>query len=141
MQLSRLIQIAIVSVFLAISLVAQAVDFPDGEYEIAVSQGIKGLPGGMGSFKWRECLTKERPMPTKYLQAQSCDVLESKTLYRTLHYKMSCFNEHGSYVNEGQLRFSNTKINGKSKSEMGDVDGESVVIRYKFRGRRIGYCQ
>lgn len=141
MILRHTIRIIILSVLLSKSFLVMAANFTDGVYEIVVTQGMKGMPGGMGSYRWRECLASDKPMPTKYLQAQSCDVLELKTLYRTVHYKLSCFNPNGSFINEGKLRFSGTQINGKSKSNMGAVDGESMVMRYKFRGRRIGNCQ
>lgn len=140
MQRNRLLRVVFISIFLAVSLIAQAMDFQDGEYEIVVRQGVKGLPGGMGKLKWRECLTKDKPIPTQYLQANSCDVLELKTVYHTLHYKMSCFNENGTIVNAGRIYLGNTQLSGKSKSEAGGVPGESIMVRYKFRGRRIGNC-
>lgn len=141
MQHSRLLQVLFISALLTVSLAAQAMDFQTGEYEIAVSQGIRGLPGGMGSMKWRECLTIDKPIPSRYLQVDSCDVLELKTAYRTLQYKMSCFNEKGTIVNVGRIHLGQSQLSGKSKSEVSGEPGESIVVRYKFRGRRIGNCQ
>lgn len=141
MNQNEFLRLVFLSILCAFTFSAQAMDFRDGVYEISVSQGVKGMPGGVGRFTLRECLTGDKPIPKKYLQGQSCDVLESKTLYHTMHYKLSCFNVHGTFGNEGQLHFSNTQIYGKSKSIMSAVDGISMVVRYKFRGRRIGNCQ
>lgn len=135
------LRITIISLFCAISLSALAMDFREGEYEITVTQGVRGLPGGMGSIKWNECLTSDRPIPTRYLQAKSCDVLESRTLYHTLHYNMSCFGENGTINNEGQIHFDNARLSGRSKSDMSSVNGEKLLARYKIKGRFIGDCQ
>jgi len=121
-------------------LPAYALNFAQGEWEFVVRQSIKGMPQGMGKLEWRECLTPANPIPTDYLQSRSCDVLESHAVYHTLRYKMSCYGDHGTFTNVGKLHFSNFKIDGNSKSEIGDVDGTKMVVRYKFRGRRIGDC-
>ena len=125
---------------LSISVTAQALDFRSGEYELELRQSVKGMPAGMGTVAWRECLTQTNPIPTQYLQAHSCDLLESHTVYHTLHYKLSCYTDHGTLTNEGKVHFSRMKIHGNSRSDVGDVRGEKMVVRYKFKGRRIGDC-
>ena len=120
---------------------AFAFEFRPGEWEFVVRQSVKGMPGGMGEFQWRECLTSTNPIPRVYLQARSCDVLESHAVYHTLHYKMSCYTDNGSLTNEGKVHFTNFRMDGKSRSDVGDVAGENMVIRYKLSGRRIGDCR
>jgi hypothetical protein len=138
----RLVSLTILIVlYWIVALPAYAINFRQGEWELVVRQSIKGMPQGMGEVEWRECLTQANPIPTDYLQSQSCDVLESHAVYHTLHYKMSCYGEHGTFINEGKVHFSNFRIDGNSKSEIGSVDGEKMVVRYKFRGRRVGDCQ
>ena len=117
-----------------------ALDFHPGNWEFVVKQGMKGMPGGMGEKEWRECLTQANPIPTVYLQARNCRVLESHAVYRTLHYQLSCFSEHGTMTNEGKIHFGSFRMEGSSKSDVGDVAGENMVMRYKFTGRRIGDC-
>jgi hypothetical protein len=117
-----------------------AMDFRQGEWEFVVRQSVKGMPAGMGATEWRECLTQAKPMPTMYLQAHSCDVLVSHAVYHTLHYKLSCYTDHGSLMNEGQVHFGNFRMDGKAKSDVGDVAGEQMVVRYQFSGRRVGDC-
>lgn len=125
---------------LGASSLALAANLQAGEWELSVRQSVKGMPRGMGVVEWRECLTQAKPIPTRYLQVQSCDVYESHSLYHTLHYKMSCFGEHGTFVNAGKIRFNSFKLDGDSKSEIGKVEGVSMVVRYKFQGRRVGDC-
>jgi hypothetical protein len=137
----RLIQLcSITLVYMLSSITAYALDFKEGEWELTVKQGVKGMPSGMGAMTWRECLTQSRPIPTVYLQARSCDVLDQHVVYRTLRYKLSCYTEHGSLTNEGKIHFGGLKFTGDSKSDVGDVAGKNILVRYKFEGRRIGDC-
>lgn len=126
--------------YLSASLSAYALEFREGEWELVVSQSVKGMPAGMGETQWRECLSKSNPVPTLYLQARSCDMLEQHAVYRTLRYKMSCYTDHGTLTNEGKIHFGDFKVSGNSKSDVGEVAGEKTVVRYRFEGRRIGDC-
>jgi len=134
-------RLILISFALLLSISAQANNVRSGEYELVVKRSIKGLPSGIGSLEWRECLTQANPIPTQYLQASNCDVLESHMVYHTLHYKLSCYTDKGTFTNEGKLRFGNFRLDGKSKSDTGDVAGQTMVVRYKFEGRRIGDCR
>ena len=137
----RVIQLLfLMSVCLLTSIPAYALDFEDGEWELVVRQGVKGMPSGMGTLQWREGLTRSNPIPTMYLKARSCSVIEQHAVYHTLHYKMSCYTEHGTITNAGKIHYSDFKLNGDSKSDLGIVAGENMVVRYKFEGRRIGEC-
>ena len=119
---------------------ASALELKEGEWELSLRQGVTGMPSAMGVTVWRECLTQEHPIPTLYLQAQSCDVLEQHALYRSLRYKLSCYTEHGTLSNEGKIHYGDLKIEGESKSDFGEVAGRHMVVRYKFEGRRLGDC-
>lgn len=135
----QLVFVLLVSLFT--SLPAYALDFKEGEWELSVRQSITGMPTGMGVITWRECLTQSNPIPTRYLKARSCDVIEQHAVYHMLNYKMSCYTENGSLINAGKIHFTGLKVTGKSKSDMGEVAGRNMVVRYKFEGRRIGDCQ
>ena len=138
----RLLQLSFFTlVYLLTSITAYAIEFTEGEWELSVRQGVKGMPTGMGVTTWRECLTQSNPIPTQYLQARSCDVLDQHAVYRTIKYKMSCYGEHGTFFNEGKIHFVANKVTGDSKSDIGDVAGQHIVVRYKFEGRRIGECR
>lgn len=123
------------------SALAFPIEFTAGEWELTVKQSVKGMPAGIPPVTWRECLSPANPIPIKYLQARSCDVIEQHEVYRTLHFRMNCFTENGSMINEGKIRYSDFKISGDSKSELADVAGQDIVLRYKFAGRRLGDCQ
>lgn len=137
----RLLSYALSAGLLLSSALAHAVEFKEGEWELTVKQSVKGMPVGVPAVSWRECLTQANPIPTRYLQARSCDVIEQNAVYRTLHYKINCFTENGSMINEGKVRFGEFKLSGDSKSELADVAGRDMVLRYKFEGRRIGECK
>lgn len=126
---------------LLISCPVFAADFTPGQWEFSVRYTISGMPAAVPTQKFEQCLTEANPVPTVFLQASSCDVLEQQKLHRTLHYKVNCFTRDGTLVNEGEVRFSGGKARGKSKSDLGDVAGRNSVLRYKFTGRYIGACQ
>ena len=127
--------------FILFSSQSLALDMNEGEWELVVKQNVSGMPVGTAPVHIRECFTEQDPIPTSFLNARSCSVLEQRTRHRTVYYKLSCFTEHGSVINEGKIRFSSFKISGDSKTDLGDLAGKTTVMRYKFTGRRVGECR
>lgn len=128
------------SSLLVVSLPSQALDITEGEWQLEVRQTISGTPVGVPTMYYRECFSEADPVPTSFLNARSCTVIEERVVHRTVHYKLNCYTEHGSIINEGKIRFSAYKITGKSRTDLGDVAGRTTVLRYSFTGRRIGDC-
>lgn len=118
-----------------------ALDMVEGEWELLVKQNVSGMPMGIPPVHIRECFTEADPIPTSFLNARNCDVIEQRVVHRTVHYRINCFTEHGSVINKGKIRFGSRKITGNSKTDLGDVAGKTTVLRYKFTGRRIGECR
>lgn len=110
-----------------------------GEYAFRLREGVTGMPLGIAELQWQECLTASHPIPTAYLPA-SCNIITQHNAYHTIRYQLSCFGKHGTFINAGQIHFGRLQLTGKSKSDVGVVDGENMLIRYTFAGRRIGAC-
>jgi hypothetical protein len=133
-------RILVLLLMLLLSNQLTALDMVEGEWELVVKQNVSGMPVGIPATHYRECFTEADPIPTSFLNASSCDVIEQRVVHRTVHYRINCFTEHGSVINEGKIRFGSRKITGSSKTDLGDVAGKTTVLRYKFKGRRIGEC-
>ena len=118
-----------------------ALDMVEGEWELVVKQNVSGMPVGIPPTHYRECFTEADPIPTSFLKARSCDIIDTRVVHRTVHYRINCFTENGSIINEGKIRFGSRKISGNSKTDLGDIAGKRSVLRYKFTGRRIGECR
>ena len=108
-----------------------ALDLTEGEWELEVKQTVSGMPVANPPISIRECFTEADPIPTSFLNARSCHVMEQRVRHRTVYYKVNCFTEHGSVINEGKIRFGNFKITGSSKTDLGDVAirGKAEVIK------------
>jgi hypothetical protein len=117
-----------------------ALDMVEGEWELVVKQNVSGMPVGLPPVHYRECITEDDPIPTSFLKARSCDIIEQRVVHRTVHYKINCFTENGPVINIGKIHFGPRKITGSSKTDLGDVAGKTTVLRYRFTGRRIGTC-
>lgn len=126
--------------FLMTTSHSHALDMVEGEWELTVKYTVSGMPINTPAKRYRECFSQEDPIPTSYLQAQSCHVLDQRTRYRTVYFRLSCLTDEGSVINEGKIHFSAMKIRGDSKIDLGDVAGKTTVMRYKFTGRRLGEC-
>jgi hypothetical protein len=120
---------------------AAAVDMVEGEWELTVKHTVGGMPINHPDQHFIECFTQTDPIPTSYLQARSCQILEQNELHRTVSFKLNCMTENGPIINEGKIHFSSLKISGESKTDLGDVAGKTSVLRYRFTGRRLGDCQ
>ena len=129
------------TLLLLLSCHAFAVDIVEGEWELTVKYTVSGMPVNNPAEHYRECFTQEDPIPTSYLNAHSCQILEQNTRYRTVSFRLNCETEHGPVINEGKIHFTPMKISGDSKIDLGDVAGKTTVMRYKFTGRRLGDCQ
>lgn len=130
-------------IILSLSVVSNqstALDMVEGEWELKVKQNVSGMPVGIPPTHYRECFTEADPIPTSFLKASNCEIIEQRVVYRTVHYRINCFTENGSIINEGKIRFGSRKITGSSKTDLGEVAGRNSVLRYKFTGRRIGEC-
>ncbi len=119
---------------------ALAFDFKEGEWELSVKTTISGMPTGFPLTKYRQCLSIANPVPTAFLNARSCDVMELKKLHRALTYKINCFTENGTVISEGKVRFSTVKLKGTAKSDLNGVTGRNSILRYKFTGKYLGSC-
>jgi len=117
-----------------------ALEINEGQWKLEVKQTVSGMPSGVPKTFYTECFTESDPIPTSFLNASNCSVMEQRVVHRTVHYKLNCYTEHGSIINEGKIRFGSFKISGKSKTDLGDVAGKTTVLRYKFTGRRMGEC-
>jgi len=125
---------------ISLSSSVSALEVAAGEWEIKVNQYVSGMPIGIPEQTHRECFSDEDPLPTSFLKARSCDVIKQKVRHRTITYKVNCFTEHGSIINEGKIRFSSFKFSGSSKTDLGKIAGRPNTLGYKFTGRRIGEC-
>lgn len=133
--MKRLLVLSLLSVVPAL---LSASEFTPGEWEFEVSYTVSGMPAGVSKQTYRECM--QQPVPTVFLQARSCDYLETGQRGRTVHYKVNCFTENGTLLNEGSVRYSDGKARGSSRSDLGDVAGRNSVLRYRFTGRYLGAC-
>jgi hypothetical protein len=118
-----------------------ALDMVEGEWELVVKENVSGMPIGIPPAHYRECFTEADPIPTSYLEARNCDIIEQHVVHRTVHYKINCLTKNGPVINIGKIHFGSRKITGSSKTDLGDVAGKTTVLRYRFTGRRIGACQ
>ncbi|MBI3561784.1 MAG: hypothetical protein HY080_08720 [Gammaproteobacteria bacterium] len=112
-----------------------------GEWELTVQQDVSGLPVGLPTLIYRECLQQDQPIPKSFLQASECAVAEMKTLYRTVSWKMNCQTDHGRVYNEGKINFHVLKASGESRTYAGNVAGKNTTLRYRFTARRLGECR
>ena len=111
-----------------------------GEWEFSVQQDVSGLPVGIPTTIYRECLTDTEPIPKSFLQASRCDVASQKTLYHTVSWKMTCDTVNGRIYNEGKINFRDLKASGESRSYAGNTLGRDTTVRYRFTARRLGAC-
>jgi hypothetical protein len=117
-----------------------ALEMVEGEWELTVKYTISGMPISNPEEHYRECFTQDDPIPTSFLNARNCEIIDQHTRYRTVYYRLNCFTENGSIINEGKIHFTSMKINGDSKTDLGEIAGRNSVMRYKFTGRRLGDC-
>lgn len=111
-----------------------------GQWEFSVKQDISGLPMGIATVIYSECLNDQQPIPQSFLQASRCDVSSIKTLYHTVSWKMTCDTDNGRVYNEGKINFRDLKASGESRSYAGNTLGRDTTVRYKFTARRLGDC-
>jgi hypothetical protein len=131
--------------FLALLLISftisgEALELQEGLWQLTVRQTLRGMPVGNHALHYQQCLTRDKPIPTVYLKPKSCDVIEQQERHGKLSWRISCFTEHGTVVNEGFVNYQGRRLKGRSQSDLGEVHGRSTVLGYSIDGVRVGEC-
>ena len=133
-----MIRLLSAAICLFTSAMSMATSFTPGMWEFEVRYTMGGMPTNVPKQSFRQCM--QTPVPTVFLQARSCNTMSLKQRGRTVHYKLNCFTENGTLINQGSVRFAQGRARGSSRSELGDAVGRNSVMGYMFSARYLGAC-
>jgi len=129
--------LAVMTLF-AIAACSSGSDMEDGMWEMTSTMEMEGAPAGMPKMPpmtYRQCLTKDKMIPSQQNKEKNCEILEQDVSGDTVTWKMRC--SAGGLVSEmsGSSTYSGDTMEGNSQVTMQGMKMTSHVT-----GKRIGDC-
>ncbi len=112
-------------------------DMKDGLWEITSKIEMPGMPFAMPPQTFRQCITKDNPIPKKEEGKQDCKILERKIKGNTVSWTMRCSSPEGTYQMKGETTYNRDSFTGEM--QMTTPDGTEMLQHMK--GHRIGECK
>jgi hypothetical protein len=111
-------------------------DFREGQWEITVEVEMPGMGMKLPPNSYKQCMTKNTPVPIKYAPGQTCEMKDMKTKGNTMTWNLKCTNQGGTMTGRGEVTYQKESMQGTMSME-----GQGMQMNSKISGRRIGPCQ
>jgi hypothetical protein len=126
--------ITVFFIFISVSFGGSLVK--EGLWEITSKMEIPGMPVPMPPVTFKQCLTKQNPVPHQSQSGQDCQTKNIKTKGNTVSWEMVCDSPEGKMKSSGKITYQGDRFNGVV---MTDIPGQGQM-KMTMAGRRIGEC-
>ncbi|MBN1363904.1 MAG: DUF3617 domain-containing protein [Syntrophaceae bacterium] len=135
----------IFAVFLSMLWTAGAfAELKEGLWEVTTQVEIKGMPQQMPPTTFRQCITKNDPVPQNKDQNKDknyeCKTINRKVSGNTISYTMECKGKEGETKVSGTTTYTDNSMNGTSTSNIKIKGQPEMQMTSKIRGKYIGPC-
>jgi hypothetical protein len=124
------------------SAAAWALDAKEGDWEIAMTTTMQGMPFQMPpqSYKMTQCVTKDDMAPVDKSK-KDCVIKEQKIVGNTFYWKVTCEDASGRMDGDGKILYAGTTYNGTINMKMTDKRNPgTMTMLTKLNGRYLGPC-
>ncbi len=98
-------------------------------------------PGGTHENVSQECIKESEISPKSMMDDNSgCEVLESDSDAKSMHWTIKCLNEGVAMTGEGSAQSSGSSITGNMNMKA-SFSGQEFTMTTKWEGSRIGECK
>jgi len=123
----------------AVSACSSEPSMQDGLWEMTSTMEMEGMPAGMPQMPpmtYRQCLNKERMIPTQQDRNRDCEIIDQDVSGDTVTWKMRCTS--GGMVSEtsGSSTYSGNTMQGSMQ-----VTSKGMKMSSHVTGKRIGDCE
>ncbi|MBT8352774.1 MAG: DUF3617 domain-containing protein [Deltaproteobacteria bacterium] len=126
----------IIIFFTCISVSSAGPLVKEGMWEITSQMEIPGMPVPMPPITFKQCMTKQNPVPHQSQSGQECHTKNIKTKGNTVSWDMICDSPEGKMKSSGKITYQGDRFNG---IVMTDIPGQGQM-KMTMTGRHIGKC-
>lgn len=107
----------------------------EGRWEMAIETEIEGMPMKMPPMTYRQCVSKDTPVPQNEKQNQQCRVTDMKTAGDTVSWAVKCDTPGGAMTGTGKVTYRKDKMSGQMAMQT-----QGMKMIYHMNGHYIGPC-
>lgn len=123
----------------AFSAAAAAPNIDAGEWEFETKMNMPGMPQGMPTQKFRNCMNKDDPVPRGVDPQQgkdTCKTVQQSTRGDTVSWTVRCTHDGQTTETKGQGTYRGNTMQATQTTNM---DGQTMTMN--ISGRRVGPCK
>ncbi len=114
--------------------------FKDGMWEMTTQVEIKGMPQQMPPATFRQCITKNDPVPQNQDKSYDCKTTSQKISGNTVTYTVECKGSEGVMVTNGRNTYTGSSMEGSSATRFQMQGQPEMQMAGKIKGKYIGPC-
>ena len=126
--------------FMVVSLSFSLEGFKEGLWEITTDINIKGVPFPLPSITKRECLTKEKNVPSnRQSKDSSCDIYDKVSENNTVSWKLHCKSPKRTISGHGEITYTGKTMSGTLNLTVVSPK-RTLYMNNTLTGRHISPC-
>jgi hypothetical protein len=115
--------------------------FQEGLWEFDVRYDFIGIPQHFPSYKVRQCMTADAPIPTISRPGQNCTDHLQGQFGRTYTWQVNCSTEWEMVQGMGRIHYLGDRAQGDVHVQVLNPYNPPQPIVFRLRGERLGECE
>ncbi len=115
--------------------------FQEGLWEFDVRYDFIGIPQHFPSYKIRQCMRADAPIPTISRPEQQCREKLQGQFGRTYTWQVDCSNDWEIVQGMGRIHYLGDHAQGDVHIQVSNPYNPPQPILYRLRGERLGRCK
>lgn len=112
----------------------------DGLWEITTQVEMKGMPHQMPPATFRQCMTKNDPVPKNQDKNYDCKTTGQKISGNTISYTVECKGKEGDMQTTGKTTYTGSMMDGSATTQFKMKNHPEIQMTSKMKGKYIGAC-
>jgi hypothetical protein len=116
-------------------------EFKDGMWEMTTQAQMKGMPQPMPPAKFRQCITKNDPVPKQQDKNYDCKTTSRKISGNTVSYTAECNSPEGKMTVSGTSAYTGNSMQGQATMNFKMQGQPAMQMTSKMTGKYLGPCK
>ncbi len=116
-------------------------ELKDGMWEFTTQVQMKGMPQQMPPTTFRQCITKNDPVPKQQDKNSDCKTTSLKVSGNTVSYTAECNAPEGKMTVSGTSTYTGNSMQGSAATSYKMKGQPAMQMNSKMTGKYIGPCK
>lgn len=113
----------------------------DGLWEMTTQVQMKGIPQPMPPTTFRQCMTKNDPVPKQQDKNYDCKTTSLKVIGNTVNYAAECNSREGKMTVTGKSTYTGDKMEGTATTNFRMKGQPAMEMTSRMTGKYMGPCK